>query len=100
MCIDYRRLNAHTRRDQYSIPKMEDALHDMSGACWFTTLDLKSGFYQIEMADKDKHKTAFRYPLGFDKFNRMPQGITNAPATFQRLMEKCFGSITSPSIFR
>ncbi|GAA6081704.1 uncharacterized protein LOC111855352, partial, partial [Tachysurus ichikawai] len=56
-----------------------------------SVLDLKSGYYQIELEEKDKPKTAFVCPLGFWEFNRLPQGITNAPSTFQRLMEKCMG---------
>uniref|UniRef100_A0A669EDN0 Gypsy retrotransposon integrase-like protein 1 n=2 Tax=Oreochromis niloticus TaxID=8128 RepID=A0A669EDN0_ORENI len=56
-------------------------------------MDLKSGYYQIEMEECDKPKTAFVCPLGFYEFNRMPQGITNAPSTFQRLMERCMGSL-------
>lgn len=56
-------------------------------------LNLKSGYYQIELEEKDKPKTAFVCPLGFWEFNRMLQGITNAPSTFQRLMEKCMGDI-------
>lgn len=56
-------------------------------------LDLKSGYYQIEVDEADKHKTAFVCPLGFWEFNRMPQGVTNAPSTFQRLMERCMGDI-------
>ncbi|KAJ8381316.1 hypothetical protein SKAU_G00020940 [Synaphobranchus kaupii] len=56
-------------------------------------MDLKSGYYQIEMEECDKSKTAFVCPLGFSEFNRMPQGITNAASTFQRLMEKCMGDI-------
>ncbi|KAK2896137.1 hypothetical protein Q8A73_015625 [Channa argus] len=56
-------------------------------------MDLKSGYYQIEMEESDKPKTAFVCPLGFWEWNRMPQGITNAPSTFQRLMEKCMGDM-------
>ena len=56
-------------------------------------MDVKSGYYQIEMTEDDKAKTAFVCTLGFWKWNRMPQGITNAPSTFQRLMEMCMGDI-------
>ena len=93
LCIDYRKLNSRTIRDQYSIPRIEETLHALNGAQWFSCLDLKSGYYQIELEEADKSKTAFWCPLGFFEFNRMPQGITNAPATFQRLMEKCVGDL-------
>lgn len=56
-------------------------------------LDLKSGYYQIEMDEADKSKTAFVCPLGSWEFNCMPQAVTNAPSTFQRLMEKCMGEM-------
>lgn len=56
-------------------------------------MDLKSGYYQVEMEEEDKAKTAFVCPIGFWEFNRMPQGVTNAPSTFQRLMEKGMGDI-------
>lgn len=65
----------------------------LNGSKWFSVLDLKSGFYQIEVEESDKQKTAFVCPLGFFEFNRMPQGITNAPSTFQRLMERCMGDL-------
>lgn len=93
LTVDYRLLNSRTVKDQYNIPKIEDTFHSLSGAVWFSSLDLKSGYYQIEMEEEDKQKTAFWCPLGFYKFNRMPQGICNAPATFQRLMEKCMGAM-------
>ena len=93
LCIDYRKLNSRTIRDQYAIPKIEEALHALNGSQWFTCLDLKSGYYQVELEEADKHKTAFWCPVGFYEFNRMPQGVTNAPATFQRLMEKCMGEL-------
>ena len=70
---------------------MEEAFRALAGSKWFSVLDLKSGYYQIEMEESDKGKTAFVCPLGFWELNRMPQGITNAPSTFQRLMEKCMG---------
>lgn len=65
-------------------------------------MDLKSGYYQVEMVEEDKPKTAFVCPLGFYEFNRIPQGVTNAPSTFQRLMEKCVGdlNLTEVLVFR
>ncbi|RXN25500.1 Retrovirus-related Pol polyprotein from transposon 297 [Labeo rohita] len=93
MCIDYRTLNARTIPDQYTTPRIDDALDCLTGSKWFSVLDLRSGYYQIAMGEEDKEKTAFICPLGFFQFERMPQGITGAPATFQRLMEKAVGDM-------
>ncbi|KAK7893154.1 hypothetical protein WMY93_022306 [Mugilogobius chulae] len=89
LCIDYRKLNSRTIKDAYALPNIEETFSALSGARWFSVMDLKSGYYQVEMTEEDKAKTAFTCPLGFYEFNRMPQGVTNAPSTFQRLMEKC-----------
>ncbi|KAL4008013.1 hypothetical protein ACER0C_001865 [Sarotherodon galilaeus] len=93
LCIDYRRLNLQTIKDAYGLPKLEDTFSALNGSQWFSVLDLKSGYYQIEVEEADKPKTAFVCPLGFWEFNRMPQGVTNAPSTFQRLMERCMGDM-------
>lgn len=93
LCIDYRKLNLQTIKDAYALPKLEDTFSALSGSQWFSVLDLKSGYYQIEVEEADKPKTAFVCPLGFWEFNRMPQGVTNAPGTFQRLMERCVGDM-------
>lgn len=93
LCIDYRKLNIQTVRDAYALPNLEETFSALTGSKWFSVLDLKSGYYQIEVDEADKPKTAFVCPLGFWEFNRMPQGVTNAPSTFQRLMEKCMGDI-------
>ena len=93
MCIDYRTLNNRTIPDQYTTPRIDDALDCLSGSCWFSVLDLRSGYYQIPMSAEDQEKTAFICPLGFYEFQRMPQGITGAPATFQRLMERAVGDM-------
>uniref|UniRef100_A0A8C7YJX3 Gypsy retrotransposon integrase-like protein 1 n=1 Tax=Oryzias sinensis TaxID=183150 RepID=A0A8C7YJX3_9TELE len=93
LCIDYRKLNLQTIKDAYALPKLEESFSALTGSKWFSVLDLKCGYYQIEMAEGDKEKTAFVTPLGFWEFNCMPQGVTNAPATFQRLMEKCMADL-------
>ncbi|KAL6470658.1 hypothetical protein MHYP_G00217770 [Metynnis hypsauchen] len=93
MCIDYRTLNSKTIPDQYTTPCIDDALDCLAGSRWFSVLDLRSGYYQIAMSDQDKEKTAFICPLGFYQFERMLQGVTGAPATFQRLMEKAVGDM-------
>lgn len=93
LCIDYRKLNLQTIKDAYALPNLEETFSALTGSRWFSVLDLKSGYYQIELEEIDKPKTAFVCPMGFWEFNRMPQGVTNAPSTFQRLMEHCMGDI-------
>lgn len=93
LCVDYRKLNLQTIKDAYALPNLEETFSALTGSRWFSVLDLKSGYYQIEVEESDKHKTAFVCPLGFWEFNRMPQGVTNAPSTFQRLMERCMSDI-------
>ena len=93
-CIDLRKLNARTVKDAYSLPRIEDALDSLNGACIFTSLDLKSGYWQVKLDEDSIPLTAFTVgPLGFYKCVRMPFGLTNAPATFQRLMESCLGEL-------
>ena len=93
-CIDYRKLNQRTVKDAYAIPRIDDTLHLLAGAKYFSTLDLKSGYWQVGLKETDKAKTAFQVgSLGFYECNRMPFGLCNAPATFQRLMERCMGEL-------
>ncbi len=77
-----------TIRDAYALPNLEESFSALAGSQWYSVMDLKSGYYQVEMEEEDKPKTDFTCPLGFWEFNRMPQGITNAPSTFKRLMER------------
>lgn len=98
LCIDFRKLNLQTIKDAYALPNLEEVFSTLTGSKWFSVLDLKSGFYQIEMEETDKCKTAFVCPFGFWEFNRMPQGISNAPSTFQRLMERCMGDLNRKEV--
>ena len=86
-CVDYRKLNNVTHRDAYPLPRIDATLDSLNHCSLFTTLDLASGYWQVEVTEQDKEKTAFSTPNGHFEFNVMPFGLTNAPATFQRLME-------------
>ena len=93
-CIDFRRLNDRTEKDSFPMPKMIDTMETMVGAKIFSTMDLKSGFWQVKMAEESRPYTAFTVgSLGVYEFLRMPFGLCNAPATFQRLMQNCLGEL-------
>ncbi|KAL5011180.1 hypothetical protein ScPMuIL_011737, partial [Solemya velum] len=100
MCIDYRQLNQRTVKDSYALPRIEDILDSLSGAKYFTVLDMKSGYHQVEVLDEHKERTAFTVgSLGFYEFNRLPFGLVNAPATYQRLMEDCLAELNMKVCF-
>jgi len=88
ICIDYRKLNKVTEKDVYSLPLINEILESFNNSKWFTSLDLASGYWQVVMKERDKKKTAFITQFGTYEFNVMPFGLCNAPATFQRLMNK------------
>ena len=86
-CVDYRKVNSVTRKEAYPLPRVDDTLDTLAGAKWFTTLDLVSGYWQVEVHVDDEEKTAFCTSDDLFEFKVMPFGLCNAPATFQRLMD-------------
>ena len=83
-CIDLRKLNDVTVKDCYPLPLLQDCIDALEGCRYFTTLDMASGYYQLEVAEEDRDKTAFVTKYGLFSFRRMPFGLCNAPATFSR----------------
>ena len=93
-CIDYRKLNSKTIKDAYILPRIDDTIDRLAGSRYFSKLDLTSSYWQVELEEKDKEKTAFSvHGIGHFECNRMGFGLTNAPATFQRLIERFMGSL-------
>ncbi|GFX24071.1 hypothetical protein TNCV_2435641 [Trichonephila clavipes] len=93
-CVDYRKLNDVTKKDSYPLPRIDDTLDTLSGHKWFSTLDLKGGYWQVEIHPEDREKTAFTSGQGLWQFKVMPFGLCNAPATFERLMETVLKGLT------
>ena len=89
-CIDFRQLNARMKKDSYLIPRGPETMESLVGTRYLSTMDLKSGFWQVKMSEESHQYTAFTVgSMGMYKFLRMPYGLCNAPATFQHLMQNC-----------
>ena len=93
LCVDYRKLNDVTVKDAFPLPRVDDALDAMAGASYFTTLDLASGYWQVELDNAARAKSAFVTPFGLYEWKCMPFGLCNAPGTFQRLMTHVLGDL-------
>ena len=92
LCIDFRALNAMTVHDSFPLPRIEEALQAVKAVVWFTSFDLAQGYLQLAMDEADIHKTTFRAgSYGLYEFTRMPFSLSNAGASFCRLMEICLG---------
>ena len=87
-CVDYRELNAVTKRDAYQFPRMSDMFESLAGSKYFSTIDLAAGFHQIPIHPKDRHYTAFSTLSGHWEFTRVPYGLTNSPPWMQRVISQ------------
>ena len=93
LCVDYRALNDCTIKDAYPLPRIQDTLDTLSNAKWFSTLDLASGYWQVELTPRARRAAAFCTRNGLFEWNVMPFGLCNAPATFQRLMDRVLAGL-------
>lgn len=90
MVIDYRKLNAVTKKDSYPLPRIDDLLDTLGKAKVFSALDMRAGFHQVPVEENSKELTAFTTKYGVYHYNTLPMGLVNSPATFQRLIDLCF----------
>nr|CAN65374.1 hypothetical protein VITISV_032197 [Vitis vinifera] len=93
VCIDFRKLNAVTKKDHFPLPFLDQVLERVAGHDYYCFLDGYSGYFQIAIALEDQEKTTFTCPFGTYAYRRMPFGLCNAPTTFQRCMLSIFSDM-------
>ena len=93
VCVDFRPLNKVTKKDSYPLPRIDGALDTVAGSAWYSSLDLRSGYWQVPLSPEARAKTAFITNGGLWQFKVLPFGLCNAPATFERLMDRVLAGI-------
>ena len=101
LCVDYRELNKRTKKDAYPLPLPDEVQDCLAGSTVFSTLDLQSGYWQLPVSPEDREKTAFcpGPGMGLFQFCRMPFGLTGAPSSFQRVMDKALRGLPFVTIY-
>lgn len=98
MCVDYRELNALTVKNKYPLPRIDELINRLHGTTYFSKIDLKSGYHQLQVQEADRHKTAFRTRYGSYEFQVMSFGLTNAPSSFMALMHDVLDGLVDKSV--
>ena len=98
VCVDYRALNEITVKNKYPLPLMDELFDRVQGAKYFSSIDLRDGFYQILLREEDRQKTAFRTRFGSYEYTVLPMGLCNAPSTFMQLMNDTFRDLLDKSV--
>ena len=98
-CVDYRKLNAVTVKDRYPLPNIQEIFDSLKGSAVYSILDLKSGYWQLPVAEQDREKTAFICHKGQFEFLRTPYGVVNGPSAFQRVMSKILAPCIGKTVF-